>query len=78
MILYTVMKTFMMIIMVMMAMMIMVTMARLTIRITIEDERVFFFFQVDVFASDSIVEGERREAIWYHGKHVYECVMKVW
>ena len=32
--------------------------------------------QVDVFAADTVVEGERRESLWT-GDNVYPCILKV-
>ena len=33
--------------------------------------------QVDIFSSDSVVDGFRREAVWWAEDKVYQCPMKV-
>ena len=33
--------------------------------------------QVDLFASDSVVAGERRESLWSNAGHLYKCILKV-
>jgi len=33
--------------------------------------------QVDMFASDSVVHGERRESLWCNAGYLWACVIKV-